>query len=180
MTRIGNYDGLKVGGVTAMPLLVSTRTLTDAEIKHLPTLGLECVAAPGSGLASFPLYAMVFAKTTAGAYTNINAAGFLLLSATAGCTLQIVANDGAITNGSTTNLTDLLGTANNRCVPAMFAYRTEDVDEWGPIALVESASSWTNKAMTLSLNNGGSSDLTGGNAANTLTVMVFYVVVTVP
>lgn len=186
----GDFQELTLGSSLALAgtvldvtlgLYRATVTLTDAQIKALPTTPITIVAAPGSGLALLPLYGGLFSKTTSGAYTNIDAAGYteVLVGASA-LILATVPNDAAITNGSTTRLTQLLGSTTPRYAPLVPYMDTEDVDQWGPIPHLVDTAAITDLPMTIDISNGGSGNLTGGNAANALKVVVFYAIEAVP
>lgn len=166
---------------TGVQIAAIVATLTDAQIKALPTTPITLIAAPGSGKAIVPIHAVLYTKTSAGAYTNINAAGVLQVrfdSTHQG--LSYVPNDVAITNGSATLLTDLLGTTTNTRAVLLPEVSTENVDDWGPVPIVNASAGFTNAALVIDIDNSGSGVLTGGNAANSLTVFILYSVVTVP
>lgn len=152
-------------------------TLTNAQIKALPTTPIVLAAAPPAGFLIQPLLATLFAKTASGAYTNIDAAGSLNVAADI-FALGYVPNDVAITTGSATRLTDLLGGTGNKTVNLTPYVDTESMDGWGNVGVVGSTPAPT--ALTIAIDNGGSGVLTGGNAANTLTVIVLYVVIPIP
>ncbi len=165
---------------TGVQLCATTITLTDAQIKALPTTPITVVAAAGASTLIQPQFAYLFAKTSAGAYTNINAAGSLTLAVSGYGGMGFVPNDASITAGSKTRLTDLLGSATNHQTQLSAYFDTEGVDGWGPVGVVQTMTSGVNQPLQVTLSNGGSGNLTGGNAANTLTVVVTYVVVAVP
>lgn len=170
--------GLTLAGFNLQSATVS---LTDAQIKALPTTPITIASAPGSGLALVPLYGGLLSQTTAGAYTNIDAAGYTeVLVGSSALILSNVPNDTLITNGSTTRLTQLLGSTTPRYAPLVPYMDTEDVDQWGPIPHLVDTAAITNLPLTIDIVNGGSGNLTGGNAANALRVMVVYAVVAVP
>ena len=53
-------------------------TLTDAQIKALPTAGVDMIVAPGAGVVLQVVSAVLIIDATAGAYTNVDPAGVLL------------------------------------------------------------------------------------------------------
>jgi hypothetical protein len=62
-----------ISGGSAERVLQATVTLTDAQIKALPSTPVEIVAAPGVGRFLVPIGAWLVLDATAGAYTNFNA-----------------------------------------------------------------------------------------------------------
>ena len=170
-----SYSGAGVaGGAT---ILVSTTTLNNADIKALPTTGITVVAAPAAGFAISPLMATLYSKTSAGAYTNINAAAELSVRFSApGQGLGYIVNDAAIANGSATLLSDLLGTVTNKRSTLIPEQTTENADNWGPLPFVIDVAEFNGIALKIKIDNQGSGNLTGGNVANTLKVIVYYTI----
>jgi hypothetical protein len=162
------------------PIKMAQVTLTDANVKALPTTPISLIAAPASGTRIVPLMAHLKTAFTAGAYTNINSDSWLGIVINAGGTevdvLGYVPQDAAITNGTTTNISSLFAAANSRVTLPMYS-RTEGVDSWGPTPGSAAASSnWDAKALSIKSDNNGSGVYTGGNAANTMLVTVLYLV----
>jgi len=152
--------------------LSATVTLTDAQIKTLPTTPVILIVAPGIGKVISPFFYTIYSKCSAGAYTNIDAAGFMEID-TDGGFLSLVAIDDVGSGVST--LSNLL-TGGDRILNLL----SQDVDfiqGIGVVANNQPASNFNNKAIRLNVNNGGSGNFTGGNAANTLKVTVNYVIV---
>ncbi len=180
MSRVLNGDRMQIGTRRLAEIYQLTTVLTDAQVKALPTTGIPVVAAPGAGFAIEPLWAVIWCKAASGAYTNIDAAGSLTLRFAGASSMSYVPNDVLITGGSATRLSDLLGSTTPRSVRLLPYNDTEAVDGWGMVPAVLQSSLVTNAALVLTLDNGGSGNLTGGHASNTVTVVVVFLVVAVP
>ena len=140
------------------------------------------MAAQGANTLIQPTFSTLFAKTSSGSYTNIDAAAYLVMKrASVDDVGSYLPNDAAIAAGSKTRLTDLLGTTtNSRTWLNGFYFDTEAVDGWGPVPQVFATTDGVNAALQIQIVNGSSGNLTGGNAANSLTVVVYYTIETVP
>jgi hypothetical protein len=165
----GNFDSLNVAGspvVTESTVAVLSRTvtLTNAQIKALPTTWPELVPALGAGKAISFISAIAWLDAMAGAYTNVDASA----------TLQVcIASVGSTVPDS---VPDLLGDDSDvyamDFVPTLFvsgglvtsnSYYSRSTVDNVPVQLVGS--------------NASNGDFTGGNPANTLKVTVLYSVI---
>lgn len=167
--------------------------LTDAQIKALPTTPITLVAAPSAGSWVKILGGSIVINNTAGAYTNINAnAGlFIMPQGVFAWLVQPIVNDTTPTP-NVTQLTTLLNTHTfKQVVPLVVPYSISDADasatpqNWvlsaglnsGTVADVGiGTASVDGLAVELSIDNVGSGNLTGGNAANTGKVTLYYTV----
>jgi hypothetical protein len=156
--------------------------LNDAQIKALPTSDFMLVAAPASGFIIEPIIARIYAMTSAGAYTNINAAASLTIdfSGHPFPVMGWIPNDAAIGIGGTTLLTDFLGSTSRKRAILVPFQNTEDTNGWGPLPFVTDHTSGIATALVLSIDNGGDGNLTGGNIANVLYYSVDYAIVATP
>jgi hypothetical protein len=168
---LGEDPGPGAGG----DLYCFTRHFSNAQVKALPTTSLEIVPAPGVNYTWVVQACLVMVDSTDGAYTNIDAGGFLKLD-TYGT--DYVADDAAL---GFTDLSALLGVAGHQLVPMRGRYSSE-IDGSGALATYQ-ATQWgvraypvadfTDKAnapVLVQLNNAASGDLTGGHANNSLLV----------
>jgi hypothetical protein len=192
-TAVGNYLSLVlgtgkvptyVGDGTKSPAastttgyipLVRVVTLTDAQIKSLPTTPITIVAAPASGFRVRALHVSFSVDTNAGAYTNINAMYADIHGGDYGLYGLI---DDATPVPALTNLTQILGSAartvydvsipNNAAIGTGIGYvQNTNVETKAAVDAV---------AFQLAGDNSGSGNWTGGNAANTMKVTLYYVI----
>jgi hypothetical protein len=152
--------------------------LTNAQILTLPTTGVTVRAAPASGLRVKFLGVTVVINTTAGAYTNINTTKATLQIQTAsGNWLSIGAVNDSVASPALTQVTGFLQNGGKALM------------DWGPYAGLQQTTphgwvipwgadsvsgNYDATALELAMDNNGSGNLTGGNAANTGSVTLYY------
>jgi len=141
------------GGGGGSSYLVASVELTDAQIKALPTTPIQLVAAQGAGKAIYILNANAVQKIVSnGFYTNITATEFLLTTQS---------NDNSVFIVDANALQEVTGTWFCQGVVNSFSY----------------SNLMDNQPVRILMDNSGGGNFTGGNAANTLKVTVYYVVV---
>ena len=148
----------------------ATVSLTDAQVKALPTTIVEIVAAPGPGKVLIPTYVLLrllaavdYANIDGDAYLKVDhglGGAFVSLLFQASGFVSAFLQPGDPTDGIHASM---LPTQVKHPVTSMSGADTGFYD-----------SDIVNKALAMSAYNGASGDFTGGNAANVLTVTVFY------
>ncbi len=169
-----------------------TVTLTDAQIKALPSTAVELLPAPGAGKANLPLDGFMVVNTSAGAYTNVSylTDGGITAMYFTSSAYGLPAVDPLTTglNGFTKSIR--LAAANVRTYLAGDTEVTLGIAQAGtPKSGTSGANAGVmdeNTALTVLIDNYDSDysvdrgNFTGGNAANTLKIVMFYSVVDVP
>lgn len=156
-------------------VLSASVTLTDAQIKALPTTSQIVVPAPGAGLALAFVGAWLNADCLGGGYSNITASASLYSSG-----LLITWGNDSINASHLAKPSNVLGpqAQNQVYLPPFTLIDAADT----PSVHAQNAASidnFDNVELRLVAYNGGGGNLTGGDAANSLKVTVAYVVIEV-
>lgn len=158
MARIRDLDGNYTEVALPLAVLSRTVTLTDAQIKALPTTEVEVVPAPGPGLIVVPVVALLFLTSTAD-YTNQDTPSFNIVWPAGDATIYA---DGGLLD-STNRFVALHG-ASFDVAGSQYGFAFNSV---------------VNTALSIDGNNGVAGNFTGGNAGNSLRVTVLYTVIDV-
>lgn len=154
------------GGGGGSSYLVASVTLTDAQIKALPTTGIQIIASPGAGKFLYPISAAIVHNWVAN-YTNIEGASFINITSSIGNYNVLV----GIYQSIGSSVSDLL--AASESILAVCGQQNAQLANYADIPL----SGVVNNGLMINMYNDVGGNLTGGNAANTLKVTVYYVVV---
>lgn len=136
--------------------------LTNAQIKLLASTGIEIVAAPGVGKAVVPVSATLYLDFAAGAYTPSAGTDYFTIGTGTDDAEEMLKIP--IPNNAAT-LVAAVGPATHVAAGAGAHYADAIFQDMAQIG---------NAALTISISGGNP---TGGNAANTMTVSVLYLVV---
>lgn len=161
------------GGGGSLVLALGSATLTDAQIKALPTTPVTLVAAPGAGKVLVPVHAVLALRWT-GDYSNINAAATLTLGTGNNATMAV------LSESVNSAVTLLLANASNT-VSLMLPEGYVGASTFAPIFSSPGGdldTSFINQPLGLSATNPAAGNFTGGNAANSLKVSVLYYTLT--
>ena len=141
----------------------ATVTLTDTQIKALPTTAIQIVAAPGANTAIQFQYGVITLTPSAGAYTNLHADNYLNIALGAG----LIEASGYV-KGYPGDTTVFTGAAFPQAAAQGAGFFERSV-----IVNTFTLADVTNAALSIWWSN-SDGNLTGGNAANTLRVSVAY------
>ncbi len=168
---------VKILGIQVPPgggsdlLQTATVTLTDDQIKALPTTPVELVPNPGANKLLMLVQALMITDTAAGAYTNIDASAYVALT----YDNNAISFSTYIAEEVGAGVTTVLGSESNLML--VFRHANKPDASWYEIATVIGVQS--NENIALGMGNGSSGNLTGGDSGNTLSVIVYYTVVDV-
>lgn len=145
-------------------------TLTNNQIKALPTTFQTIIPAPGTNRIALFCRGLLILNTTAGAYTNVAGANFT--GDLQHRTSQISASN------YLDNLRTKLGAAAVSYISLTAFIDGFTATTTGLLENSDNASSDINDSVELALFNGspGLGDFTGGNAANTMTIHASYLI----
>ena len=139
----------------------ATVSLTDAQIKALPTTPVEIIAAPGAGYAVMLLPhwlgSVLQLDTTPGAYTNVSATAAVRFNGQVGF-IEWLGLDDLLTYG-----------ADAVMYPSVINFGAGG-------GTVQETALAENSAITVDANNDGQGNFTGGHASNELTLSLVYLV----
>lgn len=172
-TEIVNvFTGLSSGGGSGY-LVKAEVTLTDAQIKALPTAPHPIiVASPGENKVLLFMGGFLVLNTTAGAYTNVDTESNAIYigygaDAISYCSTHSIMPTGA--GGS-----NIFGGVFNQ--GAVVDIRPDWEDMTRSLEWMTGLDNMKNQPLTIiGYNNTG--DLTGGNPANTMKIIIYYIVV---
>lgn len=177
---VGNgSSAIKIAPTGSVLPVLTTTTITNAAMLTLPTTPVSLVATPGAGFRTVLLTATLRAALTS-VYTNVDAGAYLYIGNGVNTASGFLAND-TTTTPALTDATALLHVNALSCV--QFEPFTQAPDPasngWGTAASTQ-AFDFANQAFNLIMSNGGSGNLTGGNAANSVVVRTLTITVPVP
>lgn len=142
-------------------------TLTDAQIKALPTTPVEIVPAQGAGTLIAPLWGRVRLNTAAGGYTIVGNPLWQLVHMASPFPIEA----SGFVNALSANTAGILSAP----IPDLSSFNAEEEYlSWG---LSGDEDARENVGLGIADVYNGLSDYTGGNAANTMKVTVLYTVI---
>lgn len=150
-------------------------TLTDAQIKALPTTPIQIIAAPGAGLVLVPFYAWWYVNGSDN-YASINALARVGVGYAG--TLSCVLTQFREAGGEVSNLL-----ANGASHHAFLPPDIKQYDSGGGVLRSSGIGQFqdepgvTNTALEVFAVNPTDGNFTGGNAANSIKVTVLYAVI---
>lgn len=160
------FPNLAGGSGGSSYLVKAEVTLTNAQIKALPTTPVEIVAAQGSGKVIVPVIATAYINTSGGAYTGVTDASIVLI------------DNNSDYLSSVTKIQSPLGSPAANFIIIPCPYMSTGSATFSGITISDQNFSLPdNQSLSIKDDWGGLSNYGGGNAANTLKVTVYYLVV---
>ena len=173
-----NFKSWRGGGTGSIERQIVT--LTNDQIKALPTTPIVSVSAPDAGSRVAIVSATLRLNSASGAYANVNTTYSTLTFATSlGAWLgTTVLNDSTLTEAG---LTYFLAGGANRLVQLIpghdaVAMAATSGRQWIAPFPAYAVDILDGEAVYLSLDNNGSGNLTGGHANNSLKITTYYAI----
>ncbi len=178
MSVIVNIESCECGGSSSGSgvILSRTVTLTDAQIKALPTTPIEIIPAPGANKFLYPLGVVWYLKWNAN-YTNINSLAFMNIGFPDGSGSIMYLDESA--PDALSKVSSLLAHGKSMFAQAGQQGMVNGTFVEGAIINGGNVNAVINQHFETFFDNGGGSDLTGGDPANTLQITVLYTVIDV-
>lgn len=158
---------------STVTILQASVTLTDAQIKALPTTAVQLVAAPGADKVLMPVALFGVLDTAAAEYAGVTGAGWDIFVGADGTNLIL----------NTIQADALLGAAAERLIGSYgltpIGFGNFDGFNLGWTSPGAPLADWANQPLYIKDQWKGGGAYTGGDAANTLKVTVWYAVVDV-
>jgi hypothetical protein len=142
-------------------------TLTNAQIKALPTTPVDIVATPGAGQILLPISVTYKANFAAGAYTNVNDTASLQ-----------VTFDGS--TDSELGRGHFFPQAGRWSQVQVGSIKRRDIVNQATASLGFAMLGFADTALQVAMDNASDGNLTGGHASNVLIVDTNYIVLDVP
>lgn len=164
-----NPPGEDGGG--GLGYLVATAQLDNEQIKALPSTAVKIIDAPGTGKMVVPLFGHAILDASAGSYDDIIGASWAIQTQT-----------GSIYFSSIAVSQQMLSDSSRKFINFLFPFsEVGDGDFAGEVTTSSSGivDSAENQGLYIKDDWNGISNYTGGNAANTLTVTIYYILVDV-
>lgn len=172
--RVTAGFGSVSGGSSTAPLK-ATVTLTDTQIKALPSTAVNLIAAPGAGKIIVPVSATVVTDFSSGNYTNVSTGdGWMFISHNTNHIWAYFA-----VNDTMVGIDDLDAWATTAKLYTELVpwQRTDNVNAWYMLGkwYVQDAN-LVNAPLTIKADNQGTGNFTGGHANNIMRFVIYYTI----
>lgn len=156
------------------PFHAASLTLTDTQVKSLPTTPVELVAAPGVDRIAIPTLALVYFHHTAD-YSNIDPNAVLGIGSFEGGDefLSVLRSGQGL---SEAQVESLLAVGQSRLAVYSLYAATDGVSLYAAVRSIGPIADYANQPLNLTAYNEASGDFTGGHPDNTVSVNLVYLV----